>query len=157
MFLTRTCLTWAELVSVSNRVYRQREESEVSLLHTHQPQWTEHMVLSIPQGHCGVCKLACFPFEQKLHQKSLSRHYFWIGELDQGQLFSVRIIICLANIPDIKWDFNKVSLIKKLLSHVLLCRHKGRKGQKLNNIKGYLIKLALRPYSMILSDSWCRN
>lgn len=30
-------------------------------------------------GDCGVCKLAWFPFGQKLPQKSLSRHFFGLG------------------------------------------------------------------------------
>lgn len=36
----------------------------------------------------------------KLPLKSLSRHYFWIGDLDLGQLYSVCIIIGLAYIRE---------------------------------------------------------
>lgn len=84
-------------------------------LHTLQPQRTERMGHGIPQGDCGVCKLAWFPFGPKLLQKSLSRHYFWIEELEQGQLYSVCIIICLAYIPHTGWNSNKISFLKKLL------------------------------------------
>lgn len=89
MFLARMCLTWAELVGV----YREREASEPTL-HTLQPQRT--WVTAFTQGDCGVCKLAWFPFGQKLLQKPLSRHYFWIGELDRGQLYPACVVICLA-------------------------------------------------------------
>lgn len=95
------------------RVYHQREVREPPP----HPSTTEHMGHSIPQGDCGVCKLAWFPFGQKPLQKSLSRHYFWIAKLDQGQLYSVYIIMCLAYIPDIRWDLNKVIFLKKLLSN----------------------------------------
>lgn len=55
--------------------------------------------------------------------KSLSSQYFWIGELDQGQLYSVRMIICLAYIPDMTNNFKKVIFLKKNVFRAwLLCR-----------------------------------
>lgn len=50
--------------------------------------------------------------------KSLSSQYFWIGELDQGQLYSVRMIICLAYIPDMTNNFKKVIFLKKMFSEL---------------------------------------
>lgn len=48
-----------------------------------------------PRGYCGSVKAGL-----KLPLKSLSRHYFWIGDLDLGQLYSVCIIIGLAYIRE---------------------------------------------------------
>lgn len=54
-----------------------------------------------------MCKLAWFSFGQKLLQKSLSRHYSWIGKLEQAQFYPASIIICLAFIPDISWSLKQ--------------------------------------------------
>lgn len=48
------------------------------------------------RGLCSVLAGLVFPFGLKSLQKSLSRHYFWIWELDQGQFYPAHIVICLA-------------------------------------------------------------
>lgn len=102
--------------SVCQTEFTVREKWVSSPLHTLQPQST--WVIAFTQGDCGVCKLAWFPFGPKLLQKSLSHHYFWVGELDQGQLYPVCIIVCLAYIPNTRWDFNKVIFLKRPLSNL---------------------------------------
>ena len=106
------CLTRAVLVSVSNRVYRERAASVFSTPFDHRAHGSRHSTR-------GIVECASWPgflLEVRMSPESLSRQYFWLGQLDQGQLYSVRMIICLAYIPDMRKNFKKVIFLKNLFS-----------------------------------------
>ena len=91
-------------------------ESSECVLHTLRPQSTR-----VTTFHKGIVECASWPgflLEVRMSPESLSRQYFWLGQLDQGQLYSVRMIICLAYIPDMRKNFKKVIFLKNLFSEL---------------------------------------
>lgn len=103
-FLTRTHLSWAEAVSVSG-VWGLTTAADG-------PHGSQHST-------GGIVECASWPgflFDGDFLQNSLSWHYFWIVELDRGQLFLVCIIICLTCILDTSSDFREWKFSLKIVS-----------------------------------------